>query len=203
MARKRTPRSKPGQGTILKKSRARRSKGRVVKDSFTVTLEVTESLVYDVNASKLIAHVSFRLAEHHRDSILAGRHPSGGKLHGLSARTLDGTFDDRGGGKTFFNNTGDSARNWWLGPVIGGSVKARRLLKPVIMSDGPGRWDFMINAWLRRGIDLQSIRGTAARVIAKATDEYLDLAFGRTLGTPLNPDLTEGHLTAKKNQLKK
>ncbi len=201
MARRRTPRASPGRGTILRKSRSRRAGGADVRNSWGITFEVNRDLVYDIDATKLVEHVSQRLAEHHRDSILKGRHPSGGSLRKLETRSLDGTFGTRGSGRTFFHNSGESAKSWLLGEISGGSITAKRFLKPVIMADTPGKFDWVINAWLDRGIDLQSVKGQAAVVIQKAVDEYVSAGFGSSLFTPTKQERSGGFLRNKRTRL--
>ena len=194
--RKRFPKPAPGQGTILRRSKRRKKGGKRLRNSMSVTFTVIDDLVYDLNAVKLIEFVSMKLAEHHRDSTLKGQHPSGKPAAPLDADSLNGKYGPREGtGGTFFHNTGNSARAWLLGDITGTSVRAKRILKPNIIShDGQNR-DWLVNAWLKRGIDLQSIEGKAASVIGAAVDEYIEGNLGSTLTAPPTESRAGGRLS--------
>ncbi len=179
----------------MRRSKRRRKGGKRLRNSMSVTFTVIDDFVYDLNAVKLIEFVSMRLAEHHRDSTLKGQHPSGRPAPGLDKDSLNGKYGPReGSGTTFFHNTGNSARAWLLGDITGTSVRAKRILKPNIVShDGQNR-DWIVNAWLKRGIDVQSIEGKAASVIGAAVDEYIEGNFGKTLSAPPNESRGGGRL---------
>lgn len=188
MARRVVRRAKPGEGTIIRKTGKRKSGGDGLH------MEVNIDLSYDFNAVKAIDHISTAVAEHNRESLKAGQHPTGGAMRPLSKKSLDenryGQF--RHGGVTFFNNSGESLDHFFLGPIKGSSMKASRWLKPVTVGakGSPGEYDFMINRWLAQGIDLQGVTGKVAEVIQKATDEFLAGAIGPAdqIKTPENED---------------
>lgn len=173
----------------------RRRKGRTTRAEFA-QFEVLDDLVYDIDARKLIELVQLRLGEHHRDSVLRGLHPSGRTMVALDPDSLDTDRYGHRSGRTFFYRSGKSARNWWLGPVTGTSIKASAVLKPQVIGGDGARIDWVVSAWLRRNIDLQSVRGAAAGAIGRAVDEMLRAAVGRTVATPVAAGAPERPLTA-------
>lgn len=163
-----------------------------------VTFDVISSLAYDVNAMKLVEAVSIALAEHHRDSIKSGKHPSGGPLPKLDADSVDGSFGPRVK-NTWFMRSGKTVEKWWLGKLTGTSTKAGRLLKtPTPITEHGKRIPWIINAWLRRRvpIDLQSIDGASATVIQKTVDKWLKDAVGDGVSTA--KEINRGQTTLDK-----
>lgn len=150
-----------------------------------VSFDVFSPFAYDLDVRKLIEKVTVALAIHHRESIKAGKHPSGGELPKLDPNSVDGSFGPRKK-NTFFMKSGEANERWWLGKIRGTSTKASRIIKtptPISEKGIPIPW--VINAWLNRKvpIDLMSIDGAASEVIKKAIAAWLEEAVGEGVAT--------------------
>lgn len=183
-SRRKRPRKKHAKGVIWSATRDRRSKGESVKNSWQANFKVKRDFAYDIDVRPLVAHVSVGLAEHFRDQVRAGKQASGfGEQRRVNAATKAMSGDrvtDKAGGRT-----GYGADRWWLGQLRGSSTKAFRYVKPYGGSDGPelkvpstiGR-DVLLNILLKKGVDFQSVKGTAQKRIWELFDEYLKTCVG-------------------------
>lgn len=161
-----------GRTIILDVSR-RRSRGQRSRGSWHVDLAVSTQFSVDLDVRKLVHRIRIELAEHYRASLLAGRTPDGKPLPKLK----------REPGRDWGVESGFLAENWLVFPIRGGPFAASATLKP----NGRDGRSHMINRNLRRGIDLQSVRGEAAEVIRRTTDAWLQGAVpasGDGVGTP-------------------
>ena len=180
----------PGEVMILDRSR-RVIGGKRSGNAMLVELRVGAEFSVDTDVRKLLHAVRVDLAEHYRDNLLAGARASGaGDLPELRESTL---ARNPGRPNSFGVLTGTMARRWLLLKIVGGPLKASTRLKP----NGADGRAFAINRWLKRGIDVQSIDGEAAEVIAAAIRRHLELAVPTShegVGTPAHPNTTEGEL---------
>lgn len=180
----------PGEVVILDRSR-RIAKGVRSKNAMQVELRVGTEFSVDTDVRKLLHAVRMDLAEHYSRQLLAGERASGaGELPDLKESTIARNPNRP---KVFGVLTGTLARRWLLLKITGGPLAASTRIKP----NGADGRAFTINRWLKRGIDLQSIDGEAAEVIAAAVRRFLPLAVptsGEGVGTPAHPNTTEGEL---------
>ncbi len=145
-----------------------------------------------MDVRKLVHAIRVDLGNHFRASLLAGQRADGkGPLPDLK-RGEDA--EPLAAGRQFALASGFMAEHWLVGPIRGGSFAAKATLKP----NGRDGRSFMINNNLRRGIDFQSIGGTAADVIRRATEAWLRNAVpasGSGVGTPAKVPLRGGVLS--------
>lgn len=179
-----------GEVVILDRNR-RVTKGVRSKNAMLVELRVGAEFSVDTDVRKLLHFARVALAEHYRAQLLAGSKASGaGDLPELKPSTL---ARNPGRPKAFGVLSGTMARRWLLLKIRGGPLQATTSIKP----NGADGRAIAINRWLARGIDLQSIDGEAAEVIAAAIRRFLALAVptsGEGVGTPAHPNTTEGEL---------
>ncbi len=188
----------PGTIVLLdthKTTSKKKGQARVThKNSMSADFRVETDLAYDLDARKVVEHISIALATHYQNSLLVGQRADGsGPLPGLSDRTVATAIEQgtaRVGG--FGLKSGWMARNWTLGKIRGTSLRATRQVKP---NGGNGR-NFMINQWLDRPnpVDLQSTIGAAAFVIQRGLAGYVEGAHGQVLYTPKTARIQAGTL---------
>ena len=184
----------PGEVVILDRAR-RATKGVRSKNAMLVELRVGVEFSVDTDVRKLLHTIRVALAEHYRAKLLGGTRASGaGDLPELKESTL---ARNPGRPNAFGVLSGEMASKWLLLKIKGGPLLASTSIKP----NGADGRSFTINRWLKRGIDLQSIDGEAAEVIAVAIRSHLGLAVptsGEGVGTPLRPNTAEGDLSTIK-----
>lgn len=164
----------------------RHRRGRRSRDAWQVDLVVRAQFSVDLDVRKLVHVIRMQLAEHYRASLLQGRRPDGSPLPQLKR-------GDVRGGRRWGVDSGWMAENWLVFPIRGGPFRASARLKP----NGRDGRSYMINNNLRRGIDLQSVRGSAAEVIRETTDRWLADAVpagGDGVATPTRVPTTGGLL---------
>lgn len=192
-----------GAGYVLRRpkyARARKRKG----GGFGAVFVVETELAYQLDQRVRVSFVALALARHYRDSLLAGLDGSGTPLPPVGRSTA--TQDARDGGRSapwVGLRSGWMARHWLLLPTRGHQLEATKTIKPNGGSGGRqpertktygGDRSWVINKLLDEGVDFQSVRGTALRVIEQADDAWLAGALGSPdeLWQPATSQQTKG-----------
>ncbi|EDM74775.1 hypothetical protein PPSIR1_10970, partial [Plesiocystis pacifica SIR-1] len=162
VARRRIQAAGPGEVIVLDQGRRmvkRRDGSRSrSRNSFTLDFAVATPLAFDLDMRKLVDELRLNLAEHYSLSLLASQLADGSAPLPPLSRKTQAIHPERDP-DSFGVRSGQLARRWLIYPVRGTTVRASARLKPY---GGEGR-SHRINGWLERGIDLQSVRGDAAR----------------------------------------
>lgn len=176
MARpKRKPKTGPNEGWILKQS----TKGK--KSSW----KVDNPIGYSLNAIDMCKFITERLAKHHVESYLNNKHPDGSSMASGKRKLREASKrinPDRQG--EWFNKSGERAEMFYLDKIEGSSLHAKRKLK-IFVKHGEG---WIIDKWLKKGIDLMATEGAAADVISQAINDYMQMVMGSTVQTQDKPN---------------
>jgi len=182
--------AEPGAILILDRKRtAGKTQKFRGKGLLRLALKVPKELQFDGDIRKLAEYVRDDLGEHIRDSWLDGKRADGsGPLPPLSSKTRE-RRDNRGRSGGFGVRTGESARKVYLGPIRGGTTRAKVTITP---SRDPEVMR-LISLWLSRPrpVDLLSVDGDAFKVIQAAIERWQEDSIGEFVLTPPAAD-TDG-----------
>lgn len=178
----------PAEGKIVDPRRLREVSRNGHADGFGVQMRAQRPLSYDTDISKHLAKVSVALAEHFRDSMLAGQQPDGsGSLPAASGARVAPFLGVR---------TGYFAQNWLLTGLSGSETKGRRAIKAFDRRD---YW--AVPGMLRKqGLKLISTKGTAQVVIHDTFRAVALQGFGE-LKTPSKVERKAGRLPQVKERV--
>lgn len=173
----------PGDIILLDRTRMTRKKGgqRIrARQGYSVEFAIIRDMGMVVDCKFLIHLVAARLMQHYQSSLLKGMRPDGsGPLPELKDNSKNGKYGYGRIQNTMFVRSGELANNWARTKISGTSVRASTKIKPNAGSD-PKR-NFQINNMGNRkgrdAFDIQSVDGTANKVIADALQEYIDYAM--------------------------
>lgn len=175
----------PGAIVILKRKRtAGKTQQFRGKGLLHAAIKVEKGLDFDGDIRKLAQYVRDDLADHIRDSLLAGKRADGsGALPDLSPRTKNRPESRVGG---FGLRTGTRlAAGIYRGRIRGGPSAAKATITP---SRDPAVMR-LVSLWLARPhpVDLLSIDGVAHKVIVDAIKRWQADAVGDGVYTPTVP----------------
>jgi hypothetical protein len=141
-------------------------------DRFGIELSASRQLAWDTNIQKVIEHVSVGLAEHFRDSLLAGERADGrGRLPAKRSNLGPPWVGVR---------TGYMAKNMVLSSIRGGEQAGERTIAP---NDHDPKRAEALKAMAAKDVQVVTGQGRAGAVLKKLLHEAAEAGLGE-LTTP-------------------
>lgn len=194
----------PGEVIILdvsdrKLSKRQRRRG-LTTNAVDVDFAVETQFSVDMDVRKLVNFLRIAIGIHLRESMLKGESPDG---FGLHPKPRPSTLDRNPGRPNILGVlTGETAKNWYIGTIGGGSFTARAKITPAqvgglgtdsegVFVAGQGR-DAAMAYMASRGVRFMTVEGDVAELVKQVTEQWLQAAVpssGDGVKTPgrINP----------------